>query len=95
MLPPRAVEDSQGQNGARVREKFKKWPSEAKKELRQNHANGARSRKVHFTNAHAFFTNPRQPMACTDTVSDVNNALHKAEDEAAPVITLEYGPYMN
>jgi hypothetical protein len=51
--------------------------------------------KVHFTNAHAFFTNPRQPMACTDTVSDVNNALHKAEDEAAPVITLEYGPYMN
>ena len=35
------------------------------------------------------------PMACTDTVSDVNNALHTAEDEAAPVITLEYGPYMN
>lgn len=33
-------------------------------------------------------------MACTDTVSDVNNALHTAE-EAAPVITLEYGPYMN
>lgn len=59
------------------------------KELRQN---GARS---NLTNAHAFFTNPRQPMACTDTVSDVNNALHKAEDEAAPVITLEYGPYMN
>jgi hypothetical protein len=33
-------------------------------------------------------------MACTDAVSDVNNALHKAEDDA-PVITLEYGPYMN
>ena len=47
-----------------------------------------------FPNAHAF-RHPRQPMACTDTVSDVNNALHTAEDEAAPVITLEYGPYMN
>ena len=35
------------------------------------------------------------PMACTDAVSDVNNALHKADDEEAPVITLEYGPYMN
>ena len=34
-------------------------------------------------------------MACTDTVSDVNNKLYEAEDEAAPVITLEYGPYMN
>ena len=34
-------------------------------------------------------------MACTDSVSDVNNALHKADDEEAPVITLEYGPYMN
>jgi len=34
-------------------------------------------------------------MACTDSVSDVNNALHKAEDEDAPVITLEYGAYMN
>ena len=33
-------------------------------------------------------------MACADTVSDVNNALHTAE-ESAPVITLEYGPYMN
>ncbi len=32
-------------------------------------------------------------MACTDAVSDVNNALHKADDEEAPVITLEYGPY--
>ena len=37
----------------------------------------------------------RTAMACTDAVSDVNNALHKADDEEAPVITLEYGPYMN
>jgi len=34
-------------------------------------------------------------MACTDAVSDVNNAPHKAVDEEAPVTTLEYGPYMN
>ena len=33
-------------------------------------------------------------MACTDTVSDVNNKLYEAEDEAAPVITLEYGPLL-
>lgn len=48
-----------------------------------------------FTFQTRTHSEPRQPMACTDTVSDVNNALHTAEDEAAPVITLEYGPYMN
>ena len=31
---------------------------------------------------------------CSNAAADVNNALHTAE-EAAPVITLEYGPYMN
>ena len=32
---------------------------------------------------------------CTDSQKDHLNALHAAEDESAPVITLEYGPYMN
>tara|TARA_B110001452_G_scaffold193421_1_gene163394 strand:- start:303 stop:407 length:105 start_codon:yes stop_codon:yes gene_type:complete len=34
-------------------------------------------------------------MACTDAENEVNNKLHLADDEDAPVITLAYGPYMN
>ena len=51
------------------------------------------SARISALNANA--NNTRAAMACTDSVSDVNNALHKAEDEDAPVVTLEYGPYMN
>ena len=62
--------------------------------------NSAPRARVHFTSARILHnvntTHTRTaPMACTDAVSDVNNALHKADDEEAPVITLEYGPYMN
>jgi hypothetical protein len=33
---------------------------------------------------------------CTDAASDSLNALHKVDDKAdAPVITLQFGPYMN
>jgi len=34
-------------------------------------------------------------MACVDSANDTNNALHQHDDEDAPVITLEYGAYMN
>ena len=64
-------------------------------------ARNSAPRERAFTLASAFPDNAegeqhtRTAMACTDSVSDVNNALHKADDEEAPVITLEYGPYMN
>jgi len=32
---------------------------------------------------------------CTSAAKDTLNALHLANDEDAPVVTLEYGPYMN
>ena len=32
---------------------------------------------------------------CTDTSNDYLNALHKCDDDDAPVITLEYGAFMN
>ena len=32
---------------------------------------------------------------CEDAQASINNKLHLNEDEEAPVITLEYGPYMN
>jgi hypothetical protein len=34
-------------------------------------------------------------MACTDTTTDHLNALHKADDDTADVVTLEYAAYMN
>ena len=52
------------------------------------------SARIHNVNANNTRAQ-HKTMACTDSVSDVNNALHKADDEEAPVITLEYGPYMN
>jgi len=54
------------------------------------------SKRARIHNVNANNTRAQhKTMACTDSVSDVNNALHKADDEEAPVITLEYGPYMN
>ena len=32
---------------------------------------------------------------CTDAQNDSLNKLHLNDDEDAPVVTLEYGPYMN
>ena len=32
---------------------------------------------------------------CEDAQASINNKLHLNEDEEAPVVTLEYGPYMN
>ena len=34
-------------------------------------------------------------MACTDAVTDVNNALHASKDEGAQTLVLQYGAYMN
>jgi len=33
--------------------------------------------------------------ASASSKNDALNALHQCDDEDAPVITLEYGPYMN
>jgi len=32
---------------------------------------------------------------CDDAASKVNNALHRADDDDAVTITLEYGAFMN
>ena len=69
-------------------------PSASCSEFRAARARVPISKRLHFRHAERE-QHTRTAMACTDAVSDVNNALHKADDEEAPVITLEYGPYMN
>jgi hypothetical protein len=32
---------------------------------------------------------------CTDAANDALNALHRCDDDDAPVLTVEYRPYMN
>ena len=70
-------------------------PSARCSEFRAARARVRISKRLHFRTNAEREQHTRTAMACTDAVSDVNNALHKADDEEAPVITLEYGPYMN
>jgi len=39
-------------------------------------------------------TSQREHM-CDDAQNEVNNKLHLADDDEAPIVTLEYGPFMN
>ena len=44
---------------------------------------------------HALLDTRTTTAMCEDAQASINNKLHLNEDEEAPVVTLEYGPYMN